>query len=81
MLAKFSSTPELRAQIVATGRQVLVEASPLDRIWGVGVGANKAQTPKEWRGLNLLGRVLMQVRETLAPLEAIAQSEKKLTNE
>lgn len=67
-LAKFSSTPELHAAILATGRQVLVEASPLDRIWGVGVGAIKAQDPNEWKGHNLLGRVLMQVRESLPPL-------------
>lgn len=63
---------------MSTGRQVLVEASPLDRIWGVGVGAAKAQDPKAWRGFNLLGRVLMQVRETLAPkalIESINKNE------
>jgi len=65
--AKFSSTPELRNQLLSTGKKVLVEASPLDRIWGIGMAADdpRAQRPAEWGGLNLLGRVLMRVREDL----------------
>jgi hypothetical protein len=64
---KFSSSPELLAQLMATGTKVLVEASSLDRIWGIGMTASdpRAQQPTEWKGLNLLGKVLMQVREDL----------------
>ncbi len=52
----------------AAGRRVLVEASPLDRIWGIGLAADdpRAGDPYRWRGLNLLGFALMRVREQLA---------------
>jgi ribA/ribD-fused uncharacterized protein len=47
---------------------VLVEASPYDRIWGIGVSATdeRATDPRRWPGANLLGFALMQARETLA---------------
>jgi ribA/ribD-fused uncharacterized protein len=67
-LAKFSQNPELKAFLLSTGHQVLVEASPVDRIWGIGLAANdeRAMKPEAWRGLNLLGFALMEVRERLA---------------
>ena len=48
--------------------RVLVEASPVDRIWGIGLAADdvRAQKPGQWRGLNLLGFALMEVRRELA---------------
>jgi ribA/ribD-fused uncharacterized protein len=66
-LAKFSQHPPLRAFLLGTGQRVLVEASPIDRIWGIGLDRNNpaAQDPARWRGLNLLGFALMQVRDTL----------------
>lgn len=66
-LAKFSQHPEARDYLLGTGRRVLVEASPRDRIWGIGLGrANpKAANPFEWRGQNLLGFALMEVRSKL----------------
>ncbi|MDJ0383808.1 NADAR family protein [Streptomyces sp. G-G2] len=66
--AKFASTPELRAYLLATGSRVLVEASPLDRIWGIGLAVDSpdALDPARWRGLNLLGFALMEARERLA---------------
>jgi ribA/ribD-fused uncharacterized protein len=66
-LAKFDSAPDLRRFLAATGDRVLVEASPVDRIWGIGVAADNeaAQDPKRWRGLNLLGFALMEARATL----------------
>ncbi|MFE0100954.1 NADAR family protein [Streptomyces sp. NPDC059009] len=64
---KFSSDEALRTFLVATGDRVLVEASPLDRVWGVGLAADdeRAQDPERWRGLNLLGFALMEARERL----------------
>jgi len=67
-IAKFGSTPELRAYLVGTGRRVLVEASPRDTVWGIGVGRDHptVERPSEWRGKNLLGFALMQARAVLA---------------
>ncbi|RAO20684.1 N-glycosidase [Micromonospora noduli] len=66
-LAKFDQHPALRAFLLATGLRVLVEASPVDRIWGIGLNRDDpaAGDPACWRGLNLLGFALMQVREAL----------------
>jgi ribA/ribD-fused uncharacterized protein len=66
--AKFSQNASLRDYLLATGDRVLVEASPMDRIWGIGLAATDAQAldPRTWRGLNLLGFALMEVRARLA---------------
>lgn len=66
-LAKFSQNPALRDFLLNTGEKILVEASPHDRIWGVGLDehAPEAHDPARWRGLNLLGFALMQVRSQL----------------
>ncbi|MEH1124941.1 NADAR family protein [Micromonospora sp. CPCC 206061] len=66
-LAKFGQHPNLREFLVATGDRVLVEASPYDRIWGIGMAPTHpdVQRPSAWRGLNLLGFALMDVRERL----------------
>ena len=48
-LAKFSQHADLQAFLLATGKQVLVEASPADTIWGIGLAADHAhatQPPK-----------------------------------
>ncbi|GHF11828.1 MULTISPECIES: NADAR family protein [Streptomyces] len=65
---KFAQHPELRAFLLGTGDRVLVEASPLDRVWGIGLAADdeRAQDPAQWRGLNLLGFALMEARQRLA---------------
>lgn len=62
--AKFSQNRVLRDYLLTTGDRVLVEASPVDRIWGIGLAANdeRALDPREWCGLNLLGFALMEVR-------------------
>ncbi|TXS57152.1 NADAR family protein [Streptomyces sp. t39] len=64
---KFGQDAELAAFLLATGDRVLVEASPLDRIWGIGLAADdeRAEDPARWRGLNLLGFALMEAREEL----------------
>jgi len=66
-VAKFSQHDAMRSFLVGTGERVLVEASPRDRIWGIGLGAanERAQDPRTWRGENLLGFALMAVREQL----------------
>ncbi|WP_249744420.1 NADAR family protein [Pseudomonas sp. SORT22] len=67
-LLKFEQNPGLRTFLLSTAGQVLVEASPLDSIWGIGLDAKAAQAadPRQWQGLNLLGYALMRVRERLA---------------
>ena len=63
-VAKFSQNKELGEFLLSTGDAVLVEASPRDCIWGIGLGQDnpKAQHPDTWRGQNLLGFALMDVR-------------------
>lgn len=65
--AKFSQSPTLRDALLATGDTVLVEASPYDRIWGVGLAVHDPRVldPKQWKGQNLLGIALMEVRAKL----------------
>ncbi|KAI1346782.1 hypothetical protein F5Y01DRAFT_263019 [Xylaria sp. FL0043] len=53
----------LRDVLLATGARELVEASPRDRIWGVGFGAKNAVNNRHKWGKNLLGKCLMEVRE------------------
>lgn len=67
-VAKFSQNAAERAFLLGTEPAVLVEASPRDRIWGIGLGeANpRAHDPRTWRGQNLLGFALMEVRRRLA---------------
>ena len=66
-LHKFSSNPDLRSFLLNTADRVLVEASPVDNIWGIGLAADdpKAANPHNWKGENLLGYALMEVRELL----------------
>ena len=66
-LAKFETHADLRDQLIATGNSILVEASPMDRIWGIGMSETNpnARDPTKWKGLNLLGLVLMRVRDVL----------------
>lgn len=57
---------KLREQLLATGHRELVEASPRDRVWGIGFGASGAdRAGRERWGQNLLGKALMEVRERL----------------
>ncbi len=64
---KFSQDEALKHFLIQTKSKVLVEASPVDRIWGIGMDENNAsaQNPAQWRGENLLGFALMEVREEL----------------
>ncbi|MBH0779244.1 NADAR family protein [Nocardia bovistercoris] len=65
--AKFGQHPELGDYLLRTGDRVVVEASPVDRIWGIGAAADDpvAQDPRRWPGTNLLGFALMRTRTAL----------------
>lgn len=67
-LAKFSQHKNLAETLAATGSKTIVEASPYDKIWGVGLGVedHRIHDPATWQGKNLLGKALMKVRDTLA---------------
>lgn len=64
---KFAAHADLRTFLLATGDRVLVEASPVDRVWGIGLAADdeRAADPERWRGPNLLGFALMEARKRL----------------
>lgn len=66
-VAKFEQNPALMEFLLSTGSAVIVEASPRDCTWGIGLGQDnpKAQHPDTWRGRNLLGFALMDVRTIL----------------
>lgn len=62
---KFSQDPELKQKILNSKPNILVEASPYDTIWGVGIADNNPSVydQKNWKGTNYLGECLMFVRE------------------
>lgn len=66
-LYKFGQHAELKDFLLCTGNKILVEASPFDRIWGIGLAktAPNIEDPYTWKGLNLLGFALMEVRDLL----------------
>jgi len=66
-LHKFSQHKMLSDFLLATGDKIIVEASPVDLVWGIGLSqeANEATNPFLWKGPNLLGFALMAVRELL----------------
>jgi ribA/ribD-fused uncharacterized protein len=63
---KFSQNHILQKKLLATGSKTLVEAAANDRIWGIGISVEDAKNNRTWRGQNLLGKVLMDVRWNLA---------------
>lgn len=65
---KFLQNPELMKILKSTGKALIVEASPYDRIWGVGMSASdiNIKDPQKWQGENLLGQALMETRDTVS---------------
>jgi ribA/ribD-fused uncharacterized protein len=66
-LAKFSQLPHFKSSLLATEDRELVEASPYDKIWGIGMGVEhrNIEDKSKWQGTNWLGEAIMRVRETL----------------
>lgn len=66
-LARFSQDDEVKSLLLATGEKTIVEASPTDSIWGIGLAQDdpRAVDPTQWCGTNWLGVALMQVRDVI----------------
>lgn len=71
--AKFSQDMRSKSLLLSTEDKTLVEASPIDKIWGIGIHwkDDDCLDESKWKGMNLLGKALMEVREKL-------KSDKKL---
>ena len=67
MYLKFSQNPELKEKLLSTGDAILAEANPYDKFYGIGLNANVApqavQDVNSWKGENITGKALMEVRE------------------
>lgn len=75
VFAKFSQNEYLKEKLLGTGEKLIAEANPTDRIWGIGMSKSDKEVMlkmDEW-GSNLMGKILMEVREELN-----AQSKQKL---
>lgn len=66
-VAKFTQNSGFYHDLIETSGTMLVEASPMDRVWGIGLdeAAAKLVTPDKWRGSNWLGQCITEVRETI----------------
>lgn len=77
---KFNSSKRLRELLLKTGKTLIVEAAPNDRIWGVGIAKSDRRIwdPKQWEGKNVLGKALMQARDRLmgGPAEAAPEPQR-----
>ncbi len=64
---KFSQHNDLKQYLLQTGDRIIVEASPVDKIWGIGMAKDNpdVENPNKWKGENLLGFALMEVRDGL----------------
>ena len=64
---KFSQNENLKQYLLNTNERVIVEASPVDPVWGIGLASDHqdCNDPTNWKGLNLLGFALMEVRDEL----------------
>lgn len=63
--AKYEQNLHLATQLLITNYRTIVEASPYDKIWGIGLSVDNldALDKTKWKGENLLGKVLMKLRE------------------
>ena len=72
LLAKFEQHEKLKRKLLDTGDEIIIEASPKDMIWGAGLDADDPDIldMSKWKGQNLLGFTLMQVRDELRRRES-----------
>lgn len=66
--AKFTQNEKLYNYMLKQKDKILVEASPYDKIWGIGLDSSDKEyvsNPNNWRGINLLGFTLMKVRDQI----------------
>ena len=66
-LEKFRQNPELAEKLEKTGKEIIAECAVKDRIWGIGLSMKDENRfcVEKWKGQNLLGRILMHVRENI----------------
>jgi ribA/ribD-fused uncharacterized protein len=64
---KFSQNKPLREYLLSTGEAELIEANPYEGKWGAHMGTEDIKLGKQWVGGNLMGRILMDVREEMKP--------------
>ena len=66
-IAKFSQNISLKNFLINTNKRIIVEASPIDKIWGIGLSQDtkNIENPHNWQGENLLGFALMETRDYL----------------
>lgn len=78
-LLKFSQNKKLCKQLLATGDKEIVEASPTDTIWGIGLAETDPDIydKSKWRGTNLLGKAIMKVRDVLKDTKLIQANYKE----
>ncbi len=67
LMLKFTSSDEARDKLVATFPKTLVESSPYDKVWGIGLSERSSllHDRTKWKGQNLLGKCLMIVRSRI----------------
>ncbi len=72
-MAKFEQNEALKTFLLNTGDRILVEASPRDRIWGIGIGQNNpdAENPYRWKEVKLLGGHQREFTSRLRPLNLL----------
>lgn len=72
-LNQFTENEHFKRELINTFPRILVEASPRDRLWGIGLGAKneKAHSRLTWRGKNKLGFLLTHIRNEIMEEEGL----------
>lgn len=63
--AKFRSSEKLKNKLLSTGDKIIVECSPFDKVWGIGINVDELFEGKKWKGENKLGYLLMEIRDNI----------------